>query len=237
MAVTAGIDTCRGDAAIIMDSDLQDPPKVSLELIKTWEKGYDVVYAQRRSRKDSFFKKFTANIFYRLLHHLAEIDIPRNTGDFRLIDRQVINELKKYKEHDRFLRGLISSLGFKQIGVLFDRDERHAGKSGYSMKKMVKLALDGIYGFSTCPIRLVSIIGCGMLFLGLVGLIIFFSMRLFWVKISVGIIALLLITIMFLFNGLIFIVLGILGEYIGRIYTEAKQRPLYSIRSINGKKI
>ena len=127
IAVTAGLDHASGDAVIIMDSDMQDPPAVSFDLIKKWEEGFDVVYAQRRSRKDTFFKKFTADIYYRTLQKLADIDIPRNTGDFRLIDRKVVEEMKRFKEHNRFLRGMVSFIGFKQTAVQFDRDERHAG--------------------------------------------------------------------------------------------------------------
>ncbi len=149
IAVTAGLDYAKGDAIIIMDSDLQDPPKVSLDLIKKWEEGYDVVYAQRRSRKDSFFKKFTANLFYRTLQNLASIDIPRNTGDFRLIDKKVSIVINSMKEHDRFLRGMVSWVGFRQTGVQFDRDARHSGTTNYPFKKMIKLAADGIFGFST----------------------------------------------------------------------------------------
>lgn len=132
IAVTAGLDYAKGDAVIIMDSDMQDPPAVSLELIKAWEAGSDVVYAQRRSRKDTLFKKITANLFYRSLEKLADIKIPRNTGDFRLIDRKVVDEVNKYRESlFRFLRGLVSYVGYKQTTVLFDRDERHAGTTGW----------------------------------------------------------------------------------------------------------
>ncbi len=139
-----------------MDSDLQDPPDVSFGLIKKWEEGYDVVYAQRRSRKDSLFKKVTAKCFYLALQKLADIDIPRDTGDFRLLDRKVVNQINKFRERDRFLRGLVSYVGLKQTGVLFDRAERYAGKTGYPLKKMVKFAIDGILGFSTAPLRLIS---------------------------------------------------------------------------------
>src|SRR5580765_4212412 len=130
IAVTAGLDYAKGDAVIIMDSDMQDPPKVSFELLERWEEGYEVVYAQRRTRKDTFFKKLTADMFYRTLQKLADIEIPRNTGDFRLIDRKVVDELKRFKEHNRFLRGMVSYVGFKQTAVQFDRDERHAGTTG-----------------------------------------------------------------------------------------------------------
>ena len=231
IAVTAGIDYASGDAIIIMDSDLQDPPKISLELIKEWENGYDVVYAQRRTRKDTFFKKFTANIYYRALRSLADIDIPVNTGDFRLISRGVADELKKYHEHNRFLRGMISNVGFKQKAVLFDRDERHAGETGYPLRKMLKFAADGILGFSTVPLKLISRLGFVMASMSFVAIIYALGVKLFipdrvvdgWTFIVISI---------FLVGGIQLIMLGVLGSYIGRIYTEVQDRPLYSIRRI-----
>lgn len=231
IAVTAGIDYSHGDAVIIMDSDMQDPPKVSLELIKKWEQGYDVAYAQRRSRKDTWFKKTTASMFYKFLRSVADIDIPRNTGDFRLIDRKVANELKKYKEHDRFLRGLVSYIGFKQIAVEFDRDERHAGVTGYPLRKMIKLATDGILGFSSAPLKLISRLGYCMAALSFFAILYVLTLKLFspdtvvegWTFIVISI---------FIVGGIQLIMLGVLGGYIGRIYTEAQGRPLYGIRTI-----
>ncbi len=231
IAVTAGIDYSHGDAVIIMDSDMQDPPKVSLELIKKWEQGYDVAYAQRRSRKDTWFKKTTASMFYKFLRSVADIDIPRNTGDFRLIDRKVANELKKYKEHDRFLRGLVSYIGFKQIAVEFDRDERHAGVTGYPLRKMIKLATDGILGFSSAPLRLIGRLGYCMAALSFFAILYVLTLKLFspdtvvegWTFIVISI---------FIVGGIQLIMLGVLGGYIGRIYTEAQGRPLYGIRTI-----
>lgn len=170
IAVTAGLDYANGDAIIIMDSDMQDPPAVSFELIEKWSAGYDVVYAQRRSRKDTFFKKLTADVFYRTLQQLAEINIPRNTGDFRLIDRKVADEIKKFKEHNRFLRGMVSYVGFKQIAVEFDRDARFAGETGYPLKKMLRFAADGIFSFSTAPLKLITRTGnviAGLSFAGI----------------------------------------------------------------------
>lgn len=231
IAVTAGIDYSHGDAVIIMDSDMQDPPKVSLELIKKWEQGYDVAYAQRRSRKDTWFKKTTASMFYKFLRSVADIDIPRNTGDFRLIDRKVANELKKYKEHDRFLRGLVSYIGFKQIAVEFDRDERHAGVTGYPLRKMIKLATNGILGFSSAPLKLISRLGYCMAALSFFAILYVLTLKLFspdtvvegWTFIVISI---------FIVGGIQLIMLGVLGGYIGRIYTEAQGRPLYGIRTI-----
>lgn len=231
IAVTAGLDFVRGDAVIIMDSDMQDPPKVSFELIKQWEEGYDVVYAQRRSRKDTFFKKLTADIFYRTLQKLADIDIPRNTGDFRLMDRAVVDEMKKFKEHNRFLRGMVSFVGFRQTAVQFDRDERHAGETGYPLKKMLKFAADGIFSFSSAPLQLISKVGytiAGLSFLGIVYAII---MKLFFPTITIEGWTFIVISILFI-GGIQLIMLGVLGSYIGRIYTESQSRPLYIVRRV-----
>lgn len=231
IAVTAGIDYASGDAIIIMDSDLQDPPKISLELIKEWENGYDVVYAQRRTRKDTFFKKFTANMYYHTLRSLADIDIPVNTGDFRLISRVVVDELKKYHEHNRFLRGMISNVGFKQKAVLFDRDERHAGETGYPLRKMLKFAADGILGFSTVPLRLISRLGFIMASMSFIAIVYALGVKFFMPDQVVDGWTFIVISI-FLVGGIQLIMLGVLGSYIGRIYTEVQDRPLYSIQKI-----
>lgn len=234
IAVTAGIDHARGDAMIIMDSDMQDPPAVSFELIKKWEEGYDVVYAQRRSRKDSFFKKFTADIFYRTLQKLADIEIPRNTGDFRLIDRKVADELKRFKEHNRFLRGMVSYIGFKQVAVKFDRDERHAGVTGYPLKKMLRFAADGIFSFSTYPLKLIRNIGFTIAGLAFLGIIYAIFMRVFYPEITIEGWTFIVISILFM-GGVQIIMIGVLGSYIGRIYTESQDRPLYMIKGYYGK--
>ena len=231
IAVTAGLDISRGDAVIIMDSDMQDPPKVSFELIEKWKEGYDVVYAQRRSRKDTFFKRATANIFYRTLQKLAEIDIPRNTGDFRLVDRKVVDELKKFKEHDRFLRGMVSFVGFNQTAVQFDRDERHAGETGYPLKKMIKFAADGITGFSTAPLKFIRGVGLFIASLAFLGALYALVMRIFFPAYTVEGWAFIVMSILFI-GGIQLIMLSVLGSYIGRIYTEVKDRPLYSIKNV-----
>jgi len=231
IAVTAGIKEATGDAVIIMDSDLQDPPAVSLELIEKYEEGYDVVYAQRRSRKDTFFKKLTADIFYRTLQRLADIDIPRNTGDFRLISRKVVDELNRYSEHNRFLRGMVSYVGFNQIGVLFDRDERHAGVSKYPLRKMLKLAADGILSFSSTPLKLISRIGYTISVLSIVAIVYVLVIRLFFPAQAVEGWAFTVISIFFV-GGVQLTMLGVIGNYVGRIYTEVQGRPLYGISSI-----
>ncbi len=231
LAVTAGLDNARGDAVIIMDSDMQDPPRVSLKLIEKWEAGNHVVYAQRRTRKDAAFKRLTAYGFYWLLDKLADIQIPRNTGDFRLLDRKALDSLNQFREHNRFLRGMVSYIGFKQTSVLFDRDERYAGVTGYPMKKMLKFATDGILSFSWTPIKLISRIGYFFSLLSLVGIIYAIVMKLAYPHVTVPGWTLMIITIL-LIGGIQLVMLGILGSYIGRIYTEVQGRPLYIIESI-----
>jgi len=231
IAVTAGLDFANGDAVIIMDSDMQDPPAVSFELIKKWEEGYDVVYAQRRSRKDSSFKKLTANLFYRTLQKLADIDIPRNTGDFRLLDRKVVDEMKKFKEHNRFLRGMVSFIGFDQIAVQFDRDERHAGETGYPLKKMLKFAADGIFSFSTYPLRFIRNFGFFVASLAFLGIVYALLMKLLAPSVTIEGWTFIVISILFM-GGVQIMMLGILGSYVGRTYTESQARPLYMIKRV-----
>lgn len=234
IAVTAGLDHAKGDAVIIMDSDMQDPPRVSLELIKKWEEGYDVVYAQRRVRKDTVFKRFTAHMFYLVLQKLADIDIPRNTGDFRLMDRRVVNELNKFREQNRFLRGLVSYVGFNQTAVLFNREERHAGVTGYPLKKMLKFAADGILGFSWAPLKFITHVCYAISAASFLGILYALMLRVFFSTITVPGWTFIVIAILFIV-GVQLIMLGILGNYIGRIYSEAQNRPLYIIENIYGK--
>ena len=231
IAVTAGLDHAKGDAVIIMDSDLQDPPKVSFDLLAKWEEGYDVVYAQRRSRKDGPFKRLTAFVFYRTIQKLADINIPRDTGDFRLIDRRVVDRLKKYREHDRFLRGMVSDVGFKQVAVLVDRDKRYAGKTGYPLGKMIHFAVDGIVSFSSRPLQLISQIGYFTAVLSLIGIIYALAMKFFVPHFVISGWTFTVIAIFFI-GGVQMVMLGVLGSYIGRIYTEVKDRPLYTINAV-----
>lgn len=233
MAVTAGIDLAVGDAIIIMDSDLQDPPEVSLELIRRWEAGADVVYAQRRSRRDSAFKRATASAFYWTLSKLASIDIPRDTGDFRLVSRQVADELGRYREHHRFMRGLVSYVGFRQEAVQFDRDARHSGTTSYPLRTMMRFASDGILGFSTVPLRLISRTGVAVSALSFLGLLYVLGVKVFSPTTSVPGWAFLAVGIFFL-GGIQLLMLGVLGAYVGRIYTEVQNRPLYGIRRVRG---
>lgn len=234
IAVTAGIDEAEGDAVIIMDSDLQDPPAVALELIAKWEEGWDVVYAQRRTRKDTLFKRFTASLFYTLLDRMADVRIPPDTGDFRLLDRRVADEIKKFREHDRFIRGMVSFVGFRQTAVQFDRDGRHEGESGYPLATMVKLAGDGIFGFSTYPLRVISRLGFLASALSVVGILYVLGVKLFRPDVAVAGWAFIVISIL-LMGGLQLIMLGVLGQYVGRIYRQVQARPLYAIRDSYGR--
>jgi len=233
LAVTAGLDHAIGDAVIIMDSDMQDPPKVSLELIDKWEEGYDVVYAQRRTRQDSAFKKLTAHWFYWLLRRVAEIDIPPNTGDFRLLSRRVVDAIGQFREHNRFLRGLISYTGFKQVALPFDRHKRHAGTTNYPLKKMLKLAGDGIFGFSMSPLKLISKLGYAISTLSFIGIIYVIALKLFDEKDAVPGWTFASAAVLFI-GGIQLMMLGMVGNYIGRIYTETQNRPLYLVESVNG---
>ncbi len=229
VAVTAGIDHAKGDAVVIMDADLQDPPTVSLELIEKWEEGYDVVYAQRRSRKDTFFKKLSAYAFYRVLDILSEVKIPKDTGDFRLIDRKVVEVMKKLPEHNRFLRGMVSFVGFKQIAVQFDRDERYAGVTNYPLKKMLKLAGDAITSFSRIPLQL--IMNAGIILLGICFLALVVFLILLIIGKGITDVALIIWVISF-FSGIQLVAIGIIGTYVGRIYTEVQNRPIYIVENI-----
>ncbi|WP_246142600.1 glycosyltransferase family 2 protein [Nocardioides rubriscoriae] len=229
VAVTAGLDACtEADAVIIMDTDLQDPPPVSLQMVEMWEDGVDVVFAQRRSRQDSRFKRATAFGFYWLLDRMADTEIPRNVGDFRLMDRKVVAEVSRYREQDRFLRGIVAHVGFRQEALLFDRDPRFAGETGYPLRKMISFAASGIVGFSTAPLRWISRLGFAISAFSLLLALYVLGVRLLrpessvpgWAFLGVG---------MFLLSGLQLIMMGVIGTYLGRVYVEAKDRPLYSL--------
>jgi glycosyltransferase involved in cell wall biosynthesis len=224
IAVTAGLDHASGDAAVIMDTDLQDPPRVAVELIRRWQEGFNVVYAQRRTRKDSLFKKATAGAFYRTLALVAEIDIPRDTGDFRLIDRKVIDAVKRFPERNRFLRGMVSYVGFEQTSVQFDRDERHAGVTGYPLRKMIKFAADGILGFSTFPLKLIQ----AVVYVLVNRAIDPSSVVPGW---TFTVIAILFV------GGVQIMMLSVLGSYLGRVYAEVQNRPLYLVASHVGRPV
>jgi glycosyltransferase involved in cell wall biosynthesis len=229
IAVTAGMDHASGEAIIIIDSDLQDPPQVIPELIAKWKEGFEVVYAVRREREgETWFKRTTAALFYRLIDRITDVRIPLDTGDFRLIDRSVLQTLNSMREKQRFLRGMSAWVGFNQIGVLYDRKSRFAGKSKYPFKKMLKLALNAVTGFSSLPLQLAEYTGVFLLFSSLIYGIIWIAFAAAGRSFLPGQ-ALTILTIL-LVGGAICLFLGIIGEYISRIYEEAKARPLYILR-------
>lgn len=235
IAFTAGIDYASGDAVIVMDSDLQDPPHVALDLITAWQKGADVVYAKRKKRPqdESFLKKITAYWYYRILNALSDIPIPTDTGDFRLMDRKVVEELKRCREHSRYMRGLTSFVGFPQTAVFYDREERFAGKPKYSLLgRSLKLAIDGLTGFSVKPLRMVSYLGLAIACLSFLGGIYITLKRIFFPEYTVSGFTIIIILIFFL-NGIQMLILGLISEYIGRTYIETQNRPLYIVRHTN----
>lgn len=228
IAVTAGLDYSRGKAVTIIDSDLQDPPEVILELIEKWKQGYEVVYAVRSEREgETWFKTFTASLFYRIIYRITDVKIPMDTGDFRLMDRKVVDVMNKMREHHRFLRGMSAWVGFKQVGVEYKRAARMAGSTKYPFKKMLKLALTAITGFSYVPLQLATYLGfisagIAIITIPIVAILRFAGSQSFFGQAST------LIAVLF-FGGVQLISLGILGEYIGRIYDEVKGRPLYIV--------
>lgn len=227
IAITAGLDYAEGDAVVIIDSDLQDPPEVIPSLVAEWKKGYEVVYAQRAKRHgETFFKLFTAKLFYRLIRQLASIDIPGDTGDFRLLDRKVVLAMRRLREHHRFMRGLSVWVGYQQTGITYERRERFAGETQYPVRKMVKFATDAITGFSYIPLQMATTLGFIVSGLALVAIPVVAILR--WLNQSAffGGQATTLIAVLFL-GGVQLISLGIIGEYLGRIYDEVKNRPLY----------
>lgn len=231
IAITAGLDYAEGNAVIIMDSDLQDPPEVIPDMIRKWQEGFEVVYGKRRTRDDASVKRWTAFLFYRLLHRLANISIPEDTGDFRLLDRRVVLEMRKLREHSRFMRGLTSWVGYRQTAIEFERGARNTGVTHYPFMKMLKFALDGITSFSTIPLRLATYCGFASAGIGFVWGLYALYRRFFlppsetvtgWTTIVIAI---------FFLGGIQLIILGIVGEYIGRIFIESQHRPLYLVRS------
>jgi glycosyltransferase involved in cell wall biosynthesis len=229
IAVTAGWDHARGNAIVIIDADLQDPPEIIPELIAKWKEGFEVVYAVRSEREgESWFKKFSAAMFYRLIYRITDVKIPLDTGDFRLLDRKVVNVLKTMRERHRFPRGMAAWVGFKQIGVKYKRSERFAGQTKYPFKKMLKLALNAITGFSYFPLQIASYFGFISAGVSIIAIPLVILLRLTGSQAFAGQ-ATTLIAVLFL-GGVQLISLGILGEYIGRLYDEAKGRPLYIVR-------
>ena len=230
IAITAGIELSHGGAVVVMDSDLQDPPELIPAMYDRFQDGYDVVYAQRRTREgETWFKEWTAKTFYRLMRRMTTIDIPLDTGDFRLMSRRVVDDLKRLQEQSRFVRGLVTWVGYNQTPIMYDREARHAGSTKYPFSKMVKFALDGITGFSSQPLRLASHVG---LFFAMASLALMVFLMLYKIGGGEGIIpgwTSLAVAVLFL-GGVQLLAIGILGEYVGRIYDQVKRRPLYLVR-------
>ncbi len=230
-AVTAGLEIAKGQVVVVIDADLQDPPEVIPAMIAKWREGFEVVYGVRESRAgESGFKLWTAKLFYRVINRLSDVEIPLDTGDFRLLDRKAVDAMNRLPERHRLLRGMCSWIGFRQYGLEYARAPRFAGTTKYPLRKMLHLAVDGISSFSTVPLRLLAYIGVVSAIFSFLGIFYALVLRLFthiwvpgWTLLFIG---------MLLIGGLQMISLGIVGEYVGRIYTEAKRRPLYLTRSV-----
>jgi len=233
IAITAGLDNCKGDAAVVIDADLQDPPHIILEMVKKWEEGYDVIFGKRVERAgESAFKLLTAKWFYRFINRLSDVDIPLDTGDFRLMDRNALDQFLSMRESYRFVRGMVAWIGFNQTFVEYDRESRFAGTTKYPLKKMLRLASDAILSFSNTPLKVATFVGFITSFAAFIGIVYALIMRIF-IKDYVEGWTLLMISIL-LIGGIILLVLGIIGEYVGRIYGEIKRRPLYIIKDKTG---
>jgi dolichol-phosphate mannosyltransferase len=228
LAVTAGMDYARGDAVVIIDADLQDPPELILEMAGKWREGYEVVYAVRAEREgESWFKLATAKMFYRIVYKITDVDIPLDTGDFRMLDRKVVDAMNSMRERHRFLRGMSSWVGFKQIGVEYKRAARFAGETKYPIRKMLKFAVDAITSFSYFPLQVATYLGFIFAVISFIAIIIVVILRLSASQELIGQ-ATTLIAVLFL-GSIQLITIGILGEYIGRLYDQAKGRPLYVV--------
>lgn len=230
VAVTAGLDYARGQAVILADADLQDPPEVFPRMIEKWKEGFDVVYGVRSSREgETWFKLFTAKLFYRLIYRITEVEIPLDTGDFRLMDRRVVNAVRRMPERNRFLRGMVPWIGFRQTGIPYERRARFAGESKFSsIRQMLPFALDAITSFSYLPLQLATYMGFTFAGLSLVAILLVIGLRLLVPSTPLLGQATTLVVVLFL-GGVQLISLGIIGEYLGRIYDEVKGRPLYLV--------
>jgi len=233
-AVTAGIDYARGEAIVLIDADLQDPPELILEMIERWKAGFQVVYAVRAERKgESAFKLLTAKVFYRVIYRITDVSIPVDTGDFRLMDRRVVDALKSMREHNRFIRGMTSWVGFKQTGVSYVREARHAGETKYPLKKMIRFATDAITGFSYFPLQIMIYVSLVLGILALIAIPIVAFLRLEQGMPFLGGQATTVIIILLMSSFQLFF-LFILGQYVARTYDEARNRPLYIVASTVG---
>ncbi|AEJ62096.1 glycosyl transferase family 2 [Spirochaeta thermophila DSM 6578] len=233
IAITAGMDYARGDAVIIIDADLQDPPELIPQMLEKWRAGTQIVHARRVKRKgEGLFKRATAALFYRILKALTDVEIPVDVGDFRLMDRKVVDSLKGMRERNRFVRGLVSWTGFRQDEVTYVRDPRYAGTTKYPLGKMIRFALNGITSFSDKPLKVASLLGSLLSLAGFLYLLYVLYLRLFTDQVVQGWAS--IVVLILVFNGFTLLSLGILGEYVGRIYDEVKQRPLYIVEETLG---
>ena len=232
-AVTAGVDTVRGDAVVIIDADLQDPPEVIPSMIRKWREGYDVVYGVREHREgEKWMKLYTAALFYRIMKKITKVEIPVDVGDFRLMSRRVVDKFKQIRERDRFIRGLVSWVGFRQTGVMYTREKRYAGETKYPFGKMIKFSLDGITSFSHAPLKIATWLGYGVSLIALLYTMIIIVEK--FMGMTVPGFASIMAGMLFL-GGVQLICLGIMGEYIGRIFNETKGRPIYVLEEIYEK--
>ena len=235
IAIIAGIDYCKGDATIFIDADLQDPPELIPELIKYWEQGYDDVYARRRSRKgETWLKKFTSKMYYKVLQSLTGVEIQRDTGDFRLLDRRCVNALKKMRESQRCSKSMFSWIGYNKKEVFYDRDPRIAGKTKWNYAKLIDLAIDGITSFTTSPLRVATYVSIPA-FMIFLAYLIYIIVKYFKFGTEIHSLQIMLL-ILSLFFTVQFLLTGIVGEYLGRIFNETKNRPLYFVKEYNGKR-
>ena len=225
IAVCAGIDHASGDAVIIMDGDLQDPPEVLPLFIEKWKEGFEVVYGIRKKRKEFILKRMAYSIFYRLLKKISNVNIPLDSGDFSIIDKKIVATMKQMEERNRFVRGIRSWIGFRQTGLEYERDKRYAGEVKYTLRKLIRLAFDGLLSFSYVPLQAASLMGFIISFVSFFGILVVIFLRLF-TDLSIPGFASTAVLILFL-GGIQLITIGIIGEYVGRIYDEVKQRPLY----------
>jgi len=229
-AISAGISFVKGDVVVIMDADLQDPPEVILEFIKKWKEGFEVVYGVREKRKENIFKKACYFLFYRILQKISYIHIPLDSGDFCLMDKKVVDIFKNLPERTRFIRGIRSWIGYRQIGIKYERDSRFAGKPKYSILKLIKLALDGVTSFSNAPLRIISSAGLYLSGISFIVGIWFILQRVIWGAKIQGLT--IIIVSVWLIGGLQILAIGVIGEYIARIYEETKQRPVFIVKEV-----
>lgn len=234
IAVTAGMDHSSGDAVVLIDADLQDPPELIREMIEKWQQGYEVVYAIRAEREgESWFKKTTAALFYRVIYRITDVSIPLDTGDFRLMDRSVVDAVDRMRERHRFIRGMVSWVGFNQIGIEYKRSKRYAGETKYPLRKMLRFAWDGVTGFSYLPLQLATYMGFVIAILNAFAILLVIYLRAFTDAEPLEGQATTLVMVLFL-GSIQLISLGIIGEYLGRIYNEVRGRPLYIIQNTQG---